>query len=84
MTSPRNSQDLNNFFEPCTTENVVVCLVDLVALDVHARVHRLIIIELLHIDVSLDVAHVLAFARQGKFVCSLLVDIVLNRLVCAL
>ena len=78
MTSPWNPQDLNNLFEPCATENVVVCFVDLVALNMHTGVDWLVIIELLHIDVSLDVAHVLALARHGKFVCSLLVDIMLN------
>ena len=76
-------EDLDDFLEPSTAEDVLVRFVDLVALVMHGWVDEFVVIELLHVGIASCILEVLVLVGQGQLVGPLLINVVLNRLVSA-
>ena len=78
MVSGRYPENLDNFLKPCAAEDVLVCFVDLVALLVHGRVDKLIVVVLLHVRITPCVLKMLVLICEGQLIGSFLVNVLLN------
>ena len=58
-------EDLDDFLEPSTAEDVLVRFVDLVALVMHGWVDEFVVIELLHVGIASCILEVLILVSQG-------------------
>ena len=84
MIVTRDPENLNDLFEPSTAKDVVVCFVILVALVVHTWIYRLVVLKWLHADISFDVSHMLVLVCKCKLVSSFLVNVMIDRFICAI